>query len=165
MDDQLRLMLGMQRDLQLAMPPVGNDIMAKTGDELAATIRNMVLACEDELHEAMNETGWKPWATSRHVNAEAFTKELVDAWHFFMNLMLIGAAALEMNPEDYADHFTRQYIAKNIVNRQRQEEGYDGVTTKCPGCKREMSETDSLQHWRKDGLLFHDQACGMMYRG
>jgi len=140
MEDRLQMMLKMQHELQLHMKPVGRDPMKLEGDDRAAFIRDMTLALEDELHEAMNETGWKPWATSRHVNAEEFTKELVDGWHFFMNLMLTGAAVLNMSIPDYCDHFTKAYLAKNAVNLNRQETGYDGVSGKCPKCKRDLLE-------------------------
>lgn len=136
--DKLEMMMEMQYNLQFKMPPLGRDVMALEGDERAEFLRWNMLACEDEIHEALAETGWKPWATSRHVNGEAYTKELIDAWHFFMNLMLCGAAALNMSIHDYADYFTKKYIEKNIVNQQRQEEGYDGVKDKCIVCHREL---------------------------
>ena len=142
MVERLSLMLGMQQDLQLTIPPKGVDPAAHEGDKMASHVRDMVIALEDELHEAMNETGWKPWATSRHFNAEPFTKELVDAWHFFMNLMLVGAHQLGMSAEEYADYFTRQYITKNVINRERHEKGeYDGLN-KCPKCKRDLNEVE-----------------------
>lgn len=90
-------------------------------------IRSMILACTDELHEALNETGWKPWATSNHINDEAFKNELVDAWHFMMNLMLV----IDMN----ATELYKRYLAKRAKNIKRQEDGYDGLD-KCPLCKR-----------------------------
>lgn len=167
MEDRLALMLRMQYQLQFKMPPVGTDIMQKVGNERAELVRNMILACEDELHEAMNETGWKPWATSRHFNAKAFTKEMIDAWHFFMNLMLVGAAASGMGVDEYADYFTRKYIEKNAVNAERQVEGYDGVTGKCPHCKRDLAETDPHDHfWAEVSgtpVKFCSQVCAVEF--
>ena len=32
------------------------------------------------------------------------------------------------------------YDAKHEKNAKRQEEGYDGVSTKCPGCKRALDD-------------------------
>lgn len=95
-------------------------------------IKDMHIALTDELHEALAETGWKPWATSQHVNEEAFKGELIDAWHFFMNLcMVVG-----MGPDELQD----RYMAKRQKNIQRQIDGYDGVSTKCPGCGRALDD-------------------------
>lgn len=87
-----------------------------------------VQAAVDELHELLGETGWKPWATSRHVNIEAARGELIDVMHFVMNL----AHVLEMD----AEMIHERYMAKRTKNIARQTDGYDGVSTKCPACKR-----------------------------
>lgn len=105
-----------------------------TGEARLQFIRVNVLALEDELHEALGETGWKPWATSDHVNEAAFQSELVDALHFLLNLMLAGHID--------ADEFLAEYQAKRLKNKKRQAEGYDGVSTKCPGCKRALDDTN-----------------------
>lgn len=140
MEDRFQMMLKMQRQLQLSMP--AGDPMLLQGAERAAFIRDMTLACEDELHEALAETGWKPWASSRHVNADPMRKELVDAWHFFMNLMLIAAAEAHMTCDEFADQFTKDYVTKNAVNLQRQQQGYDGVSGKCRQCHRDLKEVE-----------------------
>jgi len=126
-DPRLTQMLNMQRSLQL-MYNKGKRIDQFTDEERMQAIRDNVLACTDELHEALAETGWKPWASSNHVNREAFHAELVDAWHFFMNLMLHSGMT--------ATDLYEGYVKKNAKSLQRQAEGYDGVTTKCPKCKR-----------------------------
>ena len=126
-DPRLTHMLKMQRDLQL-MYNKGKAIEDFTPEERMAAIRDNVLACTDELHEAMTETGWKPWATSNHLNVEAFHSEMVDAWHFFMNLMLHSGMT--------ADDLYQGYVKKNAKNIKRQADGYDGVSTKCPVCHR-----------------------------
>lgn len=105
-------------------------------DEKIAAIKDMVLALTDELHEALAEVGWKPWATSRHIHTEALQGELIDAYHFLMNLMLIAG----MTDEDV----DRMYREKNRRNLERQQAGYDGVTGKCPGCGRALD--DVLNH-------------------
>ena len=126
-DPRLTKMLDMQRNLQL-MYNQGKTIEEFSDQERMEAIRDNVLACTDELHEALGETGWKPWATSNHMNREAFHGELVDAWHFFMNLML--------HSDMTANDLYEGYIKKNAKNIQRQAEGYDGVSTKCPCCHR-----------------------------
>lgn len=99
-------------------------------------IRWNVLALEDELHEALAETGWKPWATTQHINRDAYVSELVDAFHFLMNLMLI----VDCN----ADEFLTKYAEKRKLNIKRQEDGYDGVTGKCSNCKRALDDVAVL---------------------
>lgn len=126
-DPRLTHMLEMQRTLQL-MYNEGKSIEEFTPEERMQAIRDNVLALEDELHEALAETGWKPWASSNHLNTEAFKSEMVDAWHFFMNLMLHSGMT--------ANDLYQGYVKKNAKNIQRQADGYDGVTTKCIHCKR-----------------------------
>lgn len=112
----------------------GIDYFTMTDEEKIQHFKEMKLALQDELHEALNEMGWKPWATKRHFNQDAVQGELVDAWHFFMNLMLIAG----MTPLDLFE----KYEAKRKKNmaRQQAEGGYDGVSTKCPRCKRALDD-------------------------
>lgn len=144
-DDRFLEMFKMQHTLQVKSMKDGDPTMLR-GDDRATFIVWNTTAAVDELHEAMAETGWKPWATSRHVNGEAMTKELVDAWHFIMNLMMIASSELHMTLDEYAEFFYRKYIDKNAVNAARMADGYDGVSTKCPQCKRELSETNLTLH-------------------
>jgi len=138
MEDRLSLMLKMQLELQKSHMKDGNPQLL-AGDDMATFMTWNAFALTDEIHEAMAEVGWKPWATNRGIAEEAFMKEMVDAFHFFMNMLL---CALPDSPEVIADKFTRAYLLKNAVNAQRQVEGYDGISTKCTICKRELSEAD-----------------------
>lgn len=95
--------------------------------------KDMVLALQDELHEALGEIGWKPWADSRHFNVEAVQGELIDAWCFLMSLMLL--AGLD------APTLYRKYMAKMSVNHKRQDEGYSGTDEKCQVCKRALDDS------------------------
>lgn len=127
--DRLSRMLEMQRRLQIEA--YGHPA-EPTPAQLMNSIRENVLSCVAELCEAMDETGWKPWSTSEHINREAFHREMVDAWHFFMNLMNAGG----MTAEDlYCG-----YLEKSAINLKRQLDGYDGISSKCPGCKRDYNE-------------------------
>lgn len=130
--DRLDEMMRLQRELQERIN--GYTLEEQDIDTRIDNVRINVLALTDELHECLGETGWKPWATSRHINWSAAQRELVDAWHFFMNLML----HLEMTPVD----LWQGYHQKHKVNFQRQEDGYDGVSGKCPRCHRDLAETD-----------------------
>ena len=85
-----------------------------------------------EIVEEESETGWKPWATSRHINLEAARGEWIDQLHFFLNKALVLGMDAEM--------IKQMYDAKHEKNAKRQEEGYDGVSTKCPVCKRALDD-------------------------
>lgn len=123
--DRLADMFEYQRKLQLLL---GNDATTMAPEQLMDYIRTMGWACSDELHEAVNECGWKPWATSNHINYEAFRDELTDAWLFLLNLMI----AANMTPGDLFD----RWIKKRLNAERRHYEQYDGVSSKCPKCKR-----------------------------
>jgi hypothetical protein len=72
--------------------------------------------------------GWKPWASSKHINRDAFVSELVDTWQFLMNLFQV----VDVTPEELGE----KLAAKHKVNWQRIAKEYDGVSDKCPECKR-----------------------------
>lgn len=132
----LQLQLDMQRDSFKADPTAMGD------EQRMEFIRWNVLALTDELHEMLAETGWKPWASSQHVNTVPAMNEMVDAWHFFMNLMLAltGVDDCELIARD----FVGAYQSKHDVNRQRQLEGYDGITGKCPDCHRDITDLANM---------------------
>jgi len=120
-----------QRALQINS--YGQDPASLSQDDKIQFIKDMVLAAEDELHEVLGEVGWKPWATSRHINEEAYKGELVDTFHFFINLCLVVGMT--------AEELETRYMAKRQRNAERQAEGYDGVEGKCPGCKRAYDDS------------------------
>ena len=123
----------LEAQLTLQVNSFGKDPRILNNDEKLEWVRWNVLALEDELHELLAETGWKPWASSRHINREAYVGELVDAFHFMMNLMLIVDCS--------AEEFLTKYFEKRKINVQRQVEGYDGVSTKCKMCHRAMDDS------------------------
>lgn len=120
------------RQLQLQEQSFGVSPQDMAPDDAMEYIRSMTLALEDELHEALAETGWKPWAASNHLNRDAFGAELVDALHFLVNLWLAAGWSAE-DVESY-------YFQKAERNAARQRDGYDGLTGKCPDCKRDFSD-------------------------
>lgn len=79
-------------------------------------IRTQTLALIDELMEALRETPWKPWKKNQEYNEEQFQNELIDAWHFLINLTLASG----MN----STTLFQKFISKNTKNHQRQDEGY-----------------------------------------
>lgn len=129
----LQELLNAQARLQKLMPPhryaLGYPLYGlNTNDQVIEFLTAMHVAQTDEMHEMLGEIGWKPWATSRHINRDAAVSEMVDEFHFFMNRLL----ALGVDEEE----LTRLYYAKHGKNAKRQREGYDGVSTKCPECHR-----------------------------
>ena len=121
-EDPLHRMLETQRMFQDRVDPryKSNDLK-----ERAAFIRDHFTHCVQELGEMLQEVpfykNWKDYSKMTDVELmEAFDKtqkELIDAWHFFMNLML----ATGMN----SDIFFGLYCDKNKENIRRQDEGYD----------------------------------------
>lgn len=78
--------------------------------------RVMSLALIDEVMEALRETPWKPWKKEQRWAHSAHAEELIDAWHFLINLSINAG----MTSEDIRDMFRK----KHIVNMKRQDHGY-----------------------------------------
>jgi len=147
-------MLGMQRNLQLEAYGLAPDKMDV--DTKIEYIKTMILAGTDELHELLAELDWKPWTQGeRKINYDGAKKEIVDLWHFVLNIML----ALDMS----TDELYRMYMTKRRVNADRQKNGYDGRSTKCPGCSRALEDV-TLQDIKLPGTDITDVvlcgACG-----
>lgn len=135
--DNLLHLLTMQERLQ--REAYRTDLGALTPEQRVSFIKDMVLAATDELHEALAETSWKPWAsTFGEVNEDAFFAELVDLFHFVLNLLLVATPGAD--PAAAAEQLVICYQVKNAKNLQRQVEGYDGRSNKCPACKRALDD-------------------------
>jgi hypothetical protein len=107
--------------------------MPQNTNELADYVQMNALAAVDEIMEMLGEVGWKPWANPRGwIRREHFMKEAVDALHFIAN-MLCAAGISD-------DELWEAYRAKQATNSRRQELGYDGVSGKCPGCRRSYDD-------------------------
>lgn len=120
----------LQEELQRILGAHPEDIVDP--EEKTQWIAIMALAAEDELHEMLGEIGWKPWATSRHINVDAVKSELVDTFQFFMNLCF----AIGLTPAELMELHAKK-VEKNV---DRHYGGYDGVSTKCPICKRAIDD-------------------------
>lgn len=154
MADRLSQMLEMQRRLQIGS--YGSDPVELQGSERADFFRTHSFALIAELVEASEEIGWKPWAKgdkAQYINREAYLKELVDAWHFFMNTWLLAGGT--------AEELYEMYMAKRTVNERRQIEGYDGVSTKCrnPKCKRALDDYEGSTVTIEGVGTFHSIGC------
>lgn len=134
--DRLARMIGAQKLLQSTS--FDTDFRDMSTQERVDYIKENVLALTDELHELLAETSWKPWAKSEFLNEERAMSELVDVLHFFMNIA-IGIYPW-LSPGDIAEVITMGYEKKRGINVQRQEDGYDGVSTKCFECKTALDD-------------------------
>lgn len=130
-DDMLKQAFELQGNLQRETYGAHPSDIPTTAEKIVF-IKDMHIALTDELHEMLAETSWKPWQSAEYINTDAAKGELVDAFHFFMNLCM----AVDMD----ATELFEKYQAKRLKNIKRQEEGYDGVSTKCPGCKRALDD-------------------------
>lgn len=104
-------------------------------------------ALSDEIHEAMREVSWKPWASKHFFNREAYLGELADAQLFLDNLKLL---ALEEggSVRQLEEDFHKLCVTKIEQAIRRNDEGYDGVSSKCPACRRDKSAgQDILGQW------------------
>lgn len=114
-------------------------------------IRGQLLALMDELHEAMAEVAWKPWSSDKSkFNREAYLGELIDAWHFMINLVLVAG----FGPEE----FFKKFMEKNNVNwaRHMKPGTYDN-TNKCP-CGRALDDYPTDLFVFK-GVEYHSKTC------
>jgi phosphoribosyl-ATP pyrophosphohydrolase len=121
----------MDRQAELQRTLSGSDPRTRSPEEQMEYLREMFVALVSELNEAMDETGWKTWATSNHINRDAFLSEMVDLLQFWMNMVaLTGATASEIRNKLERKHF---------INYRRLTEGYDGLN-KCPVCMRALDD-------------------------
>lgn len=117
----LESMMMKQRELQHRL---GVDFTDKNVEERVALIKENSIHLNQEINEMLYELPYfKPWKDYSDVDEEKANMmiakakmECIDAWHFFMNIML----ALGFSPAE----FTVMYQAKNKENHRRQDEGY-----------------------------------------
>lgn len=140
-DDRLTRMLTKQLELQRELSA---DPTAVSFNRRADWIAHMILAATSELHEALNEVGWKAWASSRHVNDDACFNELRDAWQFLTNAMF---TVYQVTPAELAQLLETALDEKLVKNRARAAAGYAG-TEKCPGCRRAIDEVKLIVNTR-----------------
>lgn len=117
----LQEMLDMQDKFQLRL---GIDFMLMPIEERVAYIKEHTLHLTQEMHECLHELPYfKPWKNYGNMTDEeiqnafkAAKEELIDAWHFFMNIML----ALDFD----AELLSNMYLDKHQENNARQDRGY-----------------------------------------
>lgn len=133
--------LGLQ--LALQAEGLGIDLPGFNTEERVNYIHYNTTGISAEIHEALDETSWKPWANGDpYINRDLYMKELIDALHFLGNLFLVVMPNSPTPIADLAAEIEERYKHKRVVNIKRQEDGYDGKTGKCPGCKRALEDVD-----------------------
>lgn len=145
-EDRLSRMLAKQLELQVSHQ---TDPTAVPHNMRADWIAHMILAAISELNEALNEVGWKKWASSRHVNDDACFGELRDAWQFITNAMF---TVYQVKPPELARLLEVALDEKLVKNHERVERGYTG-NEKCPHCRRALDEVSLSDVRRTDGTL------------
>lgn len=147
----LTTIMNMQKAFQERL---GYDFENMTDSQRAAFMRDHRGYLEDELAEALYEMpyykAWKDYKGMSNENKEeAWRKvrmELVDAAHFFFNMLLAAGFTPEM--------FYNMYVHKNLENNRRQDAGYEAKvsyrnqevdevmqTPRCVVCMDGTSET------------------------
>ena len=152
-DNPFQAWLELQLELQVEAFHADPRFLSDSPEDRAQFVLWNAFAATDEIHEAMQEIGWKPWASSRHLNSEEFLGELVDALHFIGNMILAAAVNQHETPETLARILWSKYQDKVQINIDRQLVGYDGVKNKCPICRRELAKGACFIHGDVDASL------------
>lgn len=114
-------MLQKQREFQERL---GSDFDAMSAKERVAFIKEHSIHLNQEVNEMLYELPhfkpWKDYSALTEADEQKMLQkakmELIDAWHFFMNMAL----GLGMSAEE----FYAMYLAKNSENHRRQDAGY-----------------------------------------
>lgn len=114
-------MLQKQREFQERL---GSDFDALSAKERVAFIKEHSIHLNQEVNEMLYELPhfkpWKDYSALTEADEQKMLQkakmELIDAWHFFMNMAL----GLGMSAEE----FYAMYLAKNSENHRRQDAGY-----------------------------------------
>jgi dimeric dUTPase (all-alpha-NTP-PPase superfamily) len=112
--DKLTQIFEMQEELNFR---IGVDLKNIDQEEKTRWILNYTRAMQQELAELTDSVPWKWWAKYQKFDEQNAKVEVVDLFHFLVSL----AQTLGMTADDVFD----AYIAKNKVNHQRQDSGYD----------------------------------------
>lgn len=76
----------------------------------------MYIGCITELSEVIEQTKWKPWKKSVNNNINEIKKELVDVFHFLINMCI----AVNLEPSE----LFYEFLNKNQENNRRQDNEY-----------------------------------------
>jgi len=103
---------------------LGNIKKIKSSPEMKQKyINQMILAIHEEAVEIMRETAYKNpdyvefgWKKGQKFDNEKFKEEIVDIWHFVLNLCIVA----DMD----SDELVARFFNKNQENHKRQDDGY-----------------------------------------
>lgn len=77
------------------------------------------MLCSALLHEVVElqrETGWKWWKTEKAIEDQRIQEEIIDLWHFLIQLSIEAGLDPEL--------LISKYVEKNKENTKRQQQGY-----------------------------------------
>jgi len=115
--DKLEQLFELQKDFQILLGnyiPIGKSCITDLIN--IELIKNQILALYDEIGEALNEVPWKPWKINQEFNVSKFRMELIDVFHFLINLFLLSGIQ--------AQDVFKLFVSKNKINVRRQRNGY-----------------------------------------
>jgi len=111
--DKLEELFKMQEKLQKRL---GYDLQKISEKHSQKYFNLMFIAIIEECVEIIRETPWKPWKKSMTFNQVKLQEEVIDLWHFIINLSIASG----LTPQKLYDKF----VEKNTVNHKRQDNGY-----------------------------------------
>lgn len=98
--DKLEDLFERQKELQKYFG--NNDLENFTEEEKQQYTKDNILGLLDETHEVLRETNWKHWRkTKKPINEENLKEEIVDVFHFFINLCIVWGFSAEEIYEAY----------------------------------------------------------------
>ena len=115
-EDMLRQLYEMQLRL---VNDVGNRERGKTDMDDADIDKQISGLCVATIHECVELqrlTNWKWWKAPTEFNEKEAREELIDIWHFVIQMSIV----MGMRPED----IVMEYQKKHEINRERQRSGY-----------------------------------------
>jgi len=113
LEELFLLQIKFQKLIGNTFPRWKDDITNEHNVEL---IKNQILALYDEVGEALREVPWKPWKINQQFNVKKFRVELIDVFHFLINLFLLSGMDVQETIE--------LFKWKNNMNKKRQKDGY-----------------------------------------
>ena len=118
--DKLNEMFNIQKKLQVKLR-VYDKIKNKSDKQ--QYVNQMLLAIFEETVEVMRKTSYKNpkfvkfgWKKNQKWDNNKFKEEIIDLWHFLINLCLICGMD--------SDEFFKIYLSKNEENFKRQKNNY-----------------------------------------
>ena len=122
-DNQLQLML----DLQAHFATLFHPITDLTKIEVDHWVNSYLVCIEDELREVREHLSWKPWSAKTDSNVKELQKELIDIWHFLLDIMLVsgmtdGHELFNNYRHRYVEHYQvvqpTDYLTLILTNEQ-----------------------------------------------